>query len=280
MEKHIQEMKRIGLQEYESKAYYVLLTQGNLNAKEISLKAEIPQPKVYSILSNLIKKGLCCRVLGQNRQYKAFEPKIAFSPMKSEIEEQHVYMETVIKNLEKINMFESTKSMDDYIEVLTNNEQIHEKYLSLKKTTKHELIAFVKPPYAHEGNRSRVEKQDEVDSQRLKNGIVSKAIYEIPTTEFAKFIIPHIEKNISEGGEAKMLEKVPIKLHIFDERFVLMALNNSHNSSTKLTMLAIEHPDLARSNKILFEHLWERAIPFEEYKSRYLTNKELTIKTK
>jgi hypothetical protein len=163
------------------------------------------------------------------------------------------------------------KTIDGYVEVLTNNEQIHEKYVSLKNATEHELIAFVKPPFAHEGNKSRIERQDEVDSQRLRNGIISKAIYEIPSAEIASFLIPHIEKNISEGGEGRMLEEVPIKLHIFDERFVLMALKNPDKSNSKLTMVCIEHPDLAKANKILFEHLWEKAIPFEEYKTKYLT---------
>lgn len=266
-------MKKIGLQEYESKAYFVLLTQGNLNAKEISQKAKIPQPKVYTILSNLIKKGFCSRVPGQAKQYKALEPKVAFSPMKSEIEEQQAYMDHVIKNLEKIYVMESTKTLDDYIEVLTNNQQIHEKYVSLKNQATQELIAFVKPPFAHESNKNKLAKQEKVDSDKLKKGIVSKAIYEIPKDENASFLIPHIEKSVNAGEEARMLENVPIKLHIFDERFVLLALNNSYNSSAKLTMLAIEHPDLASANKILFKHLWEKAIPFEEYKTKYLANK-------
>ncbi len=45
MQEYIDALKNIGLQEYESKAYVILLTQGNLTAKEISQRAEIPQPK-------------------------------------------------------------------------------------------------------------------------------------------------------------------------------------------------------------------------------------------
>lgn len=271
MEKYIKEMKENGLQEYEAKAYYILLSQGNLNAKEVSLKTDIPQSKVYSILSKLIKKGICSRVPGQEKKYKALEPKVAFSPMKHELEKKQVNMKNMVDTLGEIYIKESNKTIDDYIEVLTNNEQIQEKYLSLKNQSTQELIAFVKPPFAHEGNANKLEKQEKVDSDRLKKGVVSRAIYEIPKGDNISFLIPHIQKSVNSGEEARMLESVPLKLHIFDRRYVLMALNNVNNSNSNLTMLAIEHIDLAHANIILFEHLWEKAIPFEEYKTKYLT---------
>ena len=139
--------------------------------------------------------------------------------------------------------------------------------MSLKNAAEHELIAFVKPPFAHEGNKSKLERQEEVDSDKLEMGIISKAIYEIPKGENISFLIPHIQRSIKAGEEAKMLEEVPIKLHIFDERFVLMALKNSDNSNTKLTMISIEHPDLAKAHKILFDYMWQKAIPFKDYQN-------------
>jgi hypothetical protein len=114
--------------------------------------------------------------------------------------------------------------------------------------------------------------QEEADTEIIKHGVVSRAIYEIPTGDNISFLIPHIQKSVNSGEEARMLESVPLKLHVFDKRFVLMALNNSDTASSQLTMLVIEHPDLANTHMILFNYLWEKAIPFAEYKAKFLNN--------
>ncbi len=266
MDKYLNEMINIGLQEYESRAYYVLLTQGNLTAKEISKKAEIPQPKVYSILSNLIKKGFCSRVPGKNKLYKAIQPKIAFSLMKSEIEERQNKLENVVDHLEKLYVSENNKTIDDYIEILTNNQQIHERYLSWKSNSKKEMICFVKPPYAHEGDKVKLKSQEKSAEEKIRKGLTSKAIYELPKSDDS-FLFSHIELSIANGEKAKVIDELPLKLYVFDERYVLMALNNPINNFNKLTMIAIEHPDLAKASKMLFEHIWEKAITYEEYKT-------------
>lgn len=269
MEKVLAKLINSGLQEYESKAYYALAVNGNLTAKEISQKADIPLTKVYTTLSKLIGKGLCIKVPGHKKNYKALQPRVAFSCFVNEIKDKQSSIEQMVLELEGIYKSDN-KTIDSYIEVLTNNDQIHEKYISLESDAKTEMISFVKPPYAHEGNRSKIERQEDVEVQNLRDGIVSKTIYEIPGSENALMVYKHIEKSVAAGEEARMLESVPLKLHVFDKRYVFMALNNSDNSSPELTMLAIEHPDLAAAHIILFENLWEKAIPYEEFKANNL----------
>lgn len=264
MENFLTKLKNSGLQEYESKAYYILATYGNLSAKDLAIKAEIPQTKVYSTLNKLIDKGLCIKVPGNKKIYKALQPSVAFSPILNEIKNKQSNLEQLVLELEDVYKSEN-KSIDDYIEVLTNNQQIHEKYVSLKNASQHELIAFIKPPFAHEGKKSKLAKQEQFESDKLKKGLVTKGIYEIPEGENISFLIPHIKRSVEKGEEARMLKSIPIKLHIFDERFVMMALKNSESSDSKLTMISIEHPDLAKAHKMLFEFMWEQAIPFSVY---------------
>jgi len=63
-----------------------------------------------------------------------------------------------------------------------------------------------------------------------------------------------------------MIKNLPMKMYVFDERYVLMTLNNSTDMSADFTMIMIEHPDLAKAKKLLFEYIWQEAIPYKEYK--------------
>lgn len=260
----LQELKNCGLQEYEAKAYYTLLTDGNLNAKEISKISEIPQPKVYSILAKLTKDGFCARVPGKKSVYKALQPKIAFSCIVNEIEEKQTKLSYLINELEDIYRAESKKPIDDYIEILTNNQQIHERFVDLLSNVQFEAIAFVKPPFSHQGNKKKLEEQENAVN-RNENRINIRVIYEIPTREAVDFQMPHIKRSVESGENARMIENLPLKMYVFDERYVLMTLNNSDNTSPDFTMIVIEHPDLAIANKMLFEYLWKEATPYSEF---------------
>ena len=52
------------------------------------------------------------------------------------------------------------------------------------------------------------------------------------------------------------------KMYISDRKYVFMALDNPKFSTYPFTMLLIKHPDLALACRILFDHLWEKAMPF------------------
>lgn len=266
MKNLIQEMTKIGMQEYESKAYYTLLTQGNLNAKEISSKADIPQPKVYTILSNLIKKGFCIRVPGYNKQYKALEPKVAFSLMKNEIEQKQTNVGNVVDKLGKIYTLENKKTDDDYIEVLRNNQQIYEKFISFLSDVEHEIVGFIKPPFSSVGQKNKLEVQQEIIIDKLKHGLEMKMIYEFPEESNKEGLINLIETSIKNGEKSKIIETLPLKVVIFDEKKVLISLNKPNSDTVDFTAIVVEHPDLAKALKLTFKLLWEAAITIEEYK--------------
>lgn len=268
MESYIEELKKNGLQEYEAKVYFALLKMGSLNATEISKLSEVPRTKIYSVLENLVKKGFCSRIPGNVKKYKALNPKVAFSNLIYEIEEKRENITHLVESLETF--YETEKrgmdSLDDYIEILTNNNQIHERYVSLVKNTKHEFICFVKPPYTVASNKQKLNTQENVEFEILRKNVIAKVLYEYPDEEDMEWLINHIEKCIKAGEKARIIEKIPVKMYISDRRYVLMALHNLELSTSPFTMILIEHPDLALANKILFEHLWERAMTLEEFK--------------
>ncbi len=268
MDVYIDGLKKVGLPEYDAKVYFMLLKKGNLTATEISKLTNVPRTKIYSVLNNLVKGGLCTRVPGKFKKFKALNPKIAFSNFFHELEEKKEHLTHLSESLESL--YESEKSykdtLEDYIEVLKDRKQIHERYVSLVRNTKKEFIGFAKPPYAHEHKRQKMNMQENAEFEILKKGVVVKGLYEFPSKKDIEFITKNIEECIKAGEKARMIEKNPIKMYISDRKYVLMALDNPKFSTSPFTMLLIKHPDLALACRILFDHLWEKAMPFEEFK--------------
>lgn len=57
-EKILRLLKKCGLTEYESKAYFTLLLTEKSRAGELSKKSSVPQAKIYWVIEDLRKKGL------------------------------------------------------------------------------------------------------------------------------------------------------------------------------------------------------------------------------
>jgi len=232
--------------------------------------SKVPRTKIYSVLENMIKKEFCIRMPGNIKKYKALSPKVAFSNLVYEIEEKRENITHLVESLETFYETEksNTDSPEDYIEILTNNNQIQERYVSLVRNTKHEYIGFVKPPYAHERNKQKLNTQEQLEFEILRKGGIAKVLYEYPVEEDMEFRINHIEKCVKAGEKARILEKNPIKMYVFDRKYVLMGLDNSKFSNSSFTMILINHPDFAMACEMLFDHLWEKAMPFEEFKNK------------
>ena len=62
-------LHQVGLTEYETRAYLILLKQGVMTASEISEHGKIPYSKVYETLNSLEKKGWLEAEKGRPRRY-------------------------------------------------------------------------------------------------------------------------------------------------------------------------------------------------------------------
>ena len=79
----IEKLKEIGLNEKETKAYLALLELGDSLVSEIAKKTGINRSLLYTIMSDLEKKGMVSYILKNNlRYYRAVEPTKILSILK------------------------------------------------------------------------------------------------------------------------------------------------------------------------------------------------------
>lgn len=72
-------LRQTGLNEYESKAYAVLLEMDSASAADVSRKANIPRARVYDVLVGLEKKGFLVQEPSRPVRFHAFHPETALN---------------------------------------------------------------------------------------------------------------------------------------------------------------------------------------------------------
>lgn len=82
-------LRRLGLNQYESKTYLALASTEANSATELSDIANIPRPRVYDVLAKLEKKGFVMIRPGRPARYAVVPISNAIASLKKEREEEH-----------------------------------------------------------------------------------------------------------------------------------------------------------------------------------------------
>jgi sugar-specific transcriptional regulator TrmB len=260
-------LKKLGLSDYEARGYLALMERKSLTATEISAVSGIPRTKVYDVSESLMKKGLASLKPGRYKKYSAAD--IETFKNKLTIESQRRYREE-IRRIEKTTLslkrkMESIYSHQEqisdpleYIEIIRDPAMAAQRFLGLREKAKQEEIAFVKGPFT--GDKEKLREQVKAQCEKFRRRhLKARAIYEIGN-EHDKWQLHLIDIAVKNGGEeARILRELPLKACIFDRKVVLLSLQDPVKQKESFTTLVIEHPNLAISLTMLFDFLWEIA---------------------
>jgi sugar-specific transcriptional regulator TrmB len=269
-------MQKLGVSETEAKIYRALLERRELSALEIHELTNVPRTKVYEVTQKMMLRGMCLeKQMGRKKKYQAVEPKRALDnlvkPLEAQLSEQKEIASTITKMIDPIygRGMNKVEGME-YIEIIHDRPSIHERYVSLVKNTHKELLGFVKPPFAHRPTRKKLIEQESAEYDILKKGVIIRVLYEFPVTAEMVERLQHIRSMAKHGERSRVIEHLPIKMYIFDKRYVLMALADSKDAVSALTMVVVDHPGLAESGALLFHYLWEQAHDWQYLETKFL----------
>jgi sugar-specific transcriptional regulator TrmB len=94
-------LRRLGLNQYESKTYLALVNTDSATATELSDMASIPRPRVYDVLAKLEKKGFVITKPGRPTKYNAVKTNAAIAALKREREDVFKREVTELEKLEQ-----------------------------------------------------------------------------------------------------------------------------------------------------------------------------------
>jgi len=121
------------------------------------------------------------------------------------------------------------------------------------------MLTFNKGPYASD-NAERLSEQEDEEFKLLRRGGITKDIYELNEFEEVDWLFESVNKSVRVGQQARIVDKLPIKMLISDQEKVMFALEQPIQASGELTMIYIEHKQLAEACSMLFYHLWESGL--------------------
>ena len=263
---NINKLVRIGLPESEAKVYFYLLKKKNFTAAEIAKLSNVSRSKIYEVLAKLVKRGLCTETLGKVKKYNPVSPEVVFDNIYNEFEEKKKIVSDLSKSLLPLYLSEKENTDPlDYIQVLREKSRIVAKLESLEREAKNEVLSFSRGPYIMKSDKTTLSNREEF--KRLKNGIKYRAIYEDAEMNRQGFL--KIVEMFAAGGEdAKITNKLPMKMMVFDEKIVILTLPDKITSKPSLTTMIIEHSDLAETLKETFNMYWQKAMTLEEFKKK------------
>jgi HTH-type transcriptional regulator, sugar sensing transcriptional regulator len=268
IKKQFQKFIDFGLTERETKVYMMLLTKKCFTTSELQNSVDITRTKIYEILQKMVARGICTeRSVGKVKYYEAVEPKLAFQRVfdkykdecTEEFEKRKNLKEELVKALNPV--FEQGKDVVsplDFIEIMKDKDQIQKKYLMSVRETQNEMLTFNKGPYVCDTSK-RLSEQIKEESRLLKKGIISRNIYEDDELQSQKWLLDCLKSLSGAGNQARIAKDLPIKMMVFDERRVILPLQQSTSDGNGITMLYIEHHGLALACKSLFNSVWEKA---------------------
>jgi sugar-specific transcriptional regulator TrmB len=139
-------LRRLGLNQYESKVYFSLLRSGSTSASEIGTLADIPRPRTYDVLDKLEKRGFITIQPGRPTKFKAAALDETFELLKSKKEDEFkksvneigdikVHLSDKLKNSK-----ESKKDKDEYLWIIKDRKNIHSKIEGMINSAKASII--------------------------------------------------------------------------------------------------------------------------------------------
>jgi sugar-specific transcriptional regulator TrmB len=266
MKELLDKIQYLGIPRREAEVYIALLHKKEFTAPEIAKVTSISRTKSYEILQNLVKKGLCNESFRNGiKVFSSTSPKIVFKNILSEYDRKKAIADELQVELTNLQTARPNNAESlDYIEILTEGEQIKERWLDLQDSTKKELLLFSKQPYALPLKENLV-----YEKSLLKRKVVYKCIYEysgIKSLEDGQNLIKILEQYENIGEKIRIVEELPFKLCISDDSITLLALNDKISFKPSITSVFINHPSFSGALKKVFETVWSTGISLSDFK--------------
>ena len=74
-------LETLGLTEYESKTLVTLFKFDEIEAPEISRRAQVPKTRIYDVLDRLVRRGLAIEIKGRPKRYRVIDRAVAIDTL-------------------------------------------------------------------------------------------------------------------------------------------------------------------------------------------------------
>jgi hypothetical protein len=253
-------LQQVGLNAYEARSYLVLMGHPQFKALELAARAHVPRQKIYEVLDSLVEKGFAQVVQERTKLFSAIDPSLAIPGylarrgklLQNELTEQARLASGLIDDLK--NAFvegQDGRGTLDFLSLVSDPTQIAVHYRRMLTTVSGDYAEFSRPPFA----------VDPLDEQMVKDA-AGRNVHCRLLIEAGPIDDEHRER-LDEyrelGIEIRFLDRLPLKVALFDGKRGLVALLDPVRTRPSWTAVVFEHEGFAEAMAGLFESYWCRA---------------------
>lgn len=242
-----QELKKLGLGEYESKVYLTLVRYGSLEGRKLSKLSSVPQSKIYEVLYKLAEKKFVSILEVKPKLFKAIEPRAAIKNFllskKQEIETLERTIPNKLKSLKKFAELQTGELITVYRGEKNTHPLVINKFITAQK--------YVKDMFTFEYMPNSVLREI---IKCIERGV---KIYMLATKK-DEDNIKLIRKIKKLGAEVKYFPVKEIRLAIKDGIESYQMIVNPKNMLDRVSIV-IESNELTKALEHYFDYLWKKA---------------------
>jgi HTH-type transcriptional regulator, sugar sensing transcriptional regulator len=250
---------RLGLTQYEARAYAALVRRDGSSPAEVARLAGVPRSRIYDVIDSLVAKGMVQQRPGRSAKFVATAPSEAVDVLigihRDRLRMLEADAEAAQAELAPAFLEGSAHSDPlDYVELIRSPEGVAKRFNELQQSVTAEMLVFSKMPAA-------------VPISENTAGLDLARRHELRTVyEFTLLDDPAsregVRRFIAAGEKVRFVEELPMKLGVIDERTVMFAMSDPVAGDSELTTLVIENVQLARCLKMVFEQVWSSGLSY------------------
>ena len=253
-------LQQVGLNAYEARSYLVLMGHPRFKALELAARAHVPRQKIYEVLDSLVEKGFAQVVQEKTKLFSAVDPSLAIpgylarrgKALQNELTEQARLATGLIEDL-RAAFIEGQDGQGtlDFLNLVNDPTQTAIHYRRMLTTVRQDYAEFSRPPFA----------VDPLDEQLVKEtaGREVRCRLLIEAGPIDDQHRDRLKEYREHGVEIKFLDRLPLKLALFDSRAGLVALLDPVLTRPSWTAVVFDHLGFAEAMGGLFESYWGRA---------------------
>ena len=253
-------LQQVGLNAYEARSYVVLAGHPRFKALELAARAHVPRQKIYEVLDSLVEKGFAQVVQEKTKLFSAVDPSLAIPGflarkshvLQNELTEQARLAHGLIEDLRSAYQEgQGGGGTLDFLSLVNDATQTAVHYRRMLSSVSQQYDEFSRPPFAVDPLH------EELVRDAAGRGVACRLLIDASYSRADHEEV--LQKYCSAGIQIRFLDRLPLKLAVFDGKCGLIALLDPVLTRPAWTAVVFEHSGFSEAMSGLFEGYWERA---------------------
>jgi hypothetical protein len=251
----VDDLRVLDVDETAERVYRALLRSPGIDTAELSATLDLSVAGVRRATASLERAGLVTRTAGPTTRFRPVPPDVGIEALvlrkEGELEQVRRLSELLMAEYREI----APGGPTELIEIVSGADNVLQRFDQLQRTATSEIQVMDTPPYAGEEGPST----NDVEFEVLGRGVRCKAIYDRAALEKSPRAINAIARYVAAGEEARVTNRLPLKLATFDRRlaFVPQSMDQQDIASA-----IVVHPcSLLDVLLYVFDQMWAYATP-------------------